>query len=53
MSRSTSMASGLQIARTSRIRIEQAKGIVSERSDISVDEAFDLLRSFADGTRCL
>ena len=47
VSRSTSMASGLQIALTSRIRIEQAKGIVSERSDISVDEAFELLRSFA------
>ena len=47
VSRSASVASGLQIALTSRIRIEQAKGIISERSNISVDDAFDLLRSYA------
>jgi len=47
VSRSATLASGLQIALTSRIRIEQAKGIVSERSNLSVDEAFELLRSFA------
>jgi GAF domain-containing protein len=49
VSRSASVASGLQIALTSRIRIEQAKGIISERSNISVDDAFDLLRSYARG----
>ena len=47
VSKSVTTASGLQIALTSRIRIEQAKGILSERSNISVDTAFDLLRSFA------
>ena len=47
VSKSVSTASGLQIALTSRIRIEQAKGILSERSNTSVDAAFDRLRSFA------
>jgi GAF domain-containing protein len=47
VSKSVSTAWGLQTALTSRIRIEQAKGILSERSNISVDAAFDLLRSFA------
>lgn len=47
VSESVSTASGLQTALTSRIRIEQAKGILSERSNISVDSAFDLLRAFA------
>jgi GAF domain-containing protein len=47
VSRSASMATGLQVALTSRIRIEQAKGIMSERSGISIDAAFDLLRAYA------
>src|SRR3954454_3101943 len=44
---SLSTASGLQTALTSRIRIEQAKGILAERLDVSVDEAFEMLRSFS------
>ena len=46
MSRSMSTASGLQTALTSRIRIEQAKGILAERLNVGVNEAFDLLRGF-------
>ena len=42
-----SMQSGLESALTSRVRIEQAKGILSERSNITVDEAFVLLRNHA------
>lgn len=49
VSRSAATASGLQTALTSRVRIEQAKGILSERLDISVDAAFELLRSYARG----
>jgi len=44
---STATATGLQIALNSRIRIEQAKGILAERHDISVDRAFETLRTHA------
>jgi transcriptional regulator with GAF, ATPase, and Fis domain len=37
----------LQNALTSRVIIEQAKGVLSERRKITVDEAFTLLRSHA------
>ena len=37
----------LQAALTSRVVIEQAKGIVSEHNHVSVDDAFKALRSYA------
>jgi len=37
----------LEIALTSRVVIEQAKGILAERLDMSPDSAFQLLRSYA------
>jgi transcriptional regulator with GAF, ATPase, and Fis domain len=40
----------LQNALTSRVIIEQAKGVLSERRKISVDEAFALLRTQARNT---
>jgi len=40
-------ASGLQTALTSRIRIEQAKGVLAERHSLNVDDAFDALRTYA------
>jgi len=46
-SEATASASGLQRALTSRISIEQAKGILSERTGVGVDQAFESLRSYA------
>lgn len=37
----------LQHALTSRIAIEQAKGMIAERNNVDMDEAFSRLRSFA------
>lgn len=41
----------LQVALNSRVTIEQAKGVLSARLDISTHEAFELLRSRARSTR--
>ena len=40
----------LQGALDSRVIIEQAKGVLAERANISVDEAFTVLRTHARGT---
>ena len=40
-------ASGLQRALNSRVRIEQAKGIVAERAGVDIDVAFELVRGYA------
>jgi GAF domain-containing protein len=39
----------LQTALSSRIVIEQAKGMVAETLDVSIDEAFEVIRRFARG----
>jgi GAF domain-containing protein len=48
--RQAELAAQLQHALTSRVVIEQAKGIVSERFQVPVDSAFDALRRCARAT---
>jgi GAF domain-containing protein len=48
--RSELLAEQLQTALTSRILIEQAKGVISEREGIDVSEAFELLRQTSRNT---
>jgi GAF domain-containing protein len=40
-------SASLQLALTSRVRIEQAKGIIAERANLTIDEAFEVLRRYA------
>jgi AmiR/NasT family two-component response regulator len=35
------------VALTSRVRIEQAKGVIAERHNVDIDTAFEMLRSYA------
>ena len=42
----------LSAALTSRVAIEQAKGVVAERADVDLAEAFSRLRAYAARTTC-
>lgn len=43
------LAEQLQTALHNRLTIEQAKGILAQRADVTIGEAFDLLRTYARG----
>src|SRR3954452_9184393 len=47
--RSSLLAENLQRALNTRIVIEQAKGVISERGQLPMDQTFDLLRTYARG----
>ena len=51
LARSERTANQLQAALSSRVVIEQAKGIICEHRQVPIDEAFRLLRSHARDTR--
>lgn len=45
------LAEQLQTALNNRVVIEQAKGVLAERAAVQVDEAFELMRSYARSRR--
>ena len=47
ISASKDASAHLQTALTSRVRLEQAKGVVAERYSVDIDTAFERLRSYA------
>jgi transcriptional regulator with GAF, ATPase, and Fis domain len=51
VSQGTLLTHQLQVALSSRIVIEQAKGIVAERLRLDMDRAFDVLRRYARNNR--
>jgi len=47
------LAQQLQTALSTRITLEQAKGVIAERSGVQMDEAFEALRAYARRNRTL
>ncbi len=47
LNRSSLLAENLQRALNTRIVVEQAKGVLSERGGIPMEQTFELLRSYA------
>jgi transcriptional regulator with GAF, ATPase, and Fis domain len=47
MRESRLLAEQLQIALTSRVTLEQAKGVLAEQTGLGIDDAFEVLRGFA------